>query len=345
MLHSVSAIHILILFLAMLLVGMPATPRAEDAQPAVKIEKRQLMVPRKGETVEPTAFLEDPMGWLREKQQGFYSSMSKSLRQMRMAGEGWAAWTLLLLSFGYGVFHAAGPGHGKAVISAWLLATENELKRGVFISFLSSIVQALAAIVIVSAVLFVIGGAISATRAAAGVLESASYALIGGLGLYLIWTALRPMLRSAQVHGHHAHDHHCHHDHDHDHAHCGHAHVPEAKDVRENWSLAKACSMAFAIGLRPCTGAILVLLAAYPLGLYWAGVVSVFAMAAGTFITVSLIAAVAVYSRQLAMRFASNGGNHIRWLDFSLRFAAGVLVTCLGGALFWASLGSGVLPG
>jgi ABC-type nickel/cobalt efflux system permease component RcnA len=195
-------------------------------------------------------------------------------------------------------------------------------------------VQALAAIVIVTTVLYLIGGAVSATRSAAGILESASYALIGALGLYLVWTAFRP----APVHAHH--DHHHHHD-----EHCGHAHAPEPKALRQDWSLTKACSMAFAIGIRPCTGAILVLLAAYPLGLYWAGVLSVFAMAAGTFLTVSLIAAITVYSKHLALRFAGPGGPAVRWLDFSLRFGAGVLVAFLGGALFWASLGANALPG
>lgn len=321
--------------LMVLLVGLALwTPRAaaQETQPTVKIEKRQLLVPRKGD--QPTTFAEDPKQWIREKQQSFYGAMNASLRQMNGGTAGLAAWTLLLLSFGYGVLHAAGPGHGKAVISAWLLATENELKRGVLVSFLSSIVQALAAIAIVSAVLFIFGAAVSATRTATGVLESASYALIGTLGLYLLWTAFRPLFAPRQ----HAHDHH-------DHSNCGHAHVPEARQVRENWSLAKACSMAFAVGLRPCSGAILVLLAAYPLGLYWAGIVSVFAMAAGTFLTVSVVAALTVYSKRLALRFAGSGGRAARWIDFGLRLTAGVLVTCLGGLLFWASLGPGATAG
>ena len=90
-----------------------------------------------------------------------------------------AAWTLMLLSFAYGVFHAAGPGHGKAVISTWLLATENELKRGVLISFMSAIIQALTAIVLVSVLFLVVASVGSTARDVAGVLESASYALIG----------------------------------------------------------------------------------------------------------------------------------------------------------------------
>lgn len=331
-------IRILISILMLAALG-PAAVHAQETPPQVKIEKRQLLVPPKGEKAEPTAFLDSPAQWLREMQQNFYRSMSGSLRQIGGEGGGFAAWTLMLLSFGYGVFHAAGPGHGKAVISAWMLATESELKRGVLISFMSSLVQALAAIAVVSAVLFVFAGAVAATRSAASVLESASFALIGLLGLYLIWTAFRPV---AHAHGHaHNHDHH----HDHDHAHCGHAHVPEANQMRENWSLAKAISMSFAIGIRPCTGAILVLLAAYPMGLYWAGVISVFAMALGTFLTVSLIAAATVYAKQAAVRFAAPGRSAMSWLNFSLRLAAGLLVTGLGGMLFWASLSPGIAGG
>ena len=81
---------------------------------------------------------------------------------------------------------------------------------------------------------------------------------------------------------------------------CGHAHLPAAKDLRGDWSFAKAFSLAFAVGIRPCTGAILVLVFANGLGLYWAGIFSTFAMAVGTFITVSVIAAIAVYSKKLA---------------------------------------------
>ena len=88
----------------------------------------------------------------------------------------------MLLSFGYGVFHAAGPGHGKAVISAWLLATENELRRGMLISFLSAIIQALTAILLVSVLFLVVASVGSTARNVAGVLESASYALIALLG-------------------------------------------------------------------------------------------------------------------------------------------------------------------
>jgi ABC-type nickel/cobalt efflux system permease component RcnA len=300
---------------------------------------------------------------MREKQQAFYGRMSASLRQMKQGSPLAAGWTLMLLSFGYGVFHAAGPGHGKAVISAWLLATENELRRGILISFLSAIIQALTAIVLVSVLFLVVASVGSAARNVAGLLESASYGMIALLGAYLIWTAFM-MLRPARVAAapapvlaatttrqsialhdfasfepvrktapaaDHVHGPDCG---------CGHAHLPSAREVRGDWSLARAFSLAFAVGIRPCTGAILVLVFATGLGLYWVGVASAFAMAAGTFLTVSVIAAVAVYAKKLAARVMRGNSRLLDWFGIGLRFMGGIVIALLGTLLFLGSLGS-----
>jgi ABC-type nickel/cobalt efflux system permease component RcnA len=342
-------------------------PVAEQAAPPVTIDRKKLLVqPRnKDGTLEQVSFFDDPVLWAREKQQAFYGKLSATLRQMKGSSPWAATWALMLLSFGYGVFHAAGPGHGKAVISAWLLATENELKRGVLISFMSAIIQALTAIILVSILFLVVASVGSTARNVAGVLESASYAMIALLGAYLVWTALRllkpakPLVVSAPapaVAGMTTHQSMALHDFGGfeprkntavpaDHVHgpdcgCGHAHVPAAKDLRGEWSFAKAFSLAFAVGIRPCTGAILVLVFANGLGLYWAGVFSTFAMAAGTFITVSVIAAVTVYSRKLAAMMMRGNSRLIDWFGLGLRFAGGLAIASLGTILFLGSLGS-----
>lgn len=348
--------RVLILLVALVVAGPLAPPPAfaqstEQEAPQVKIDKRKLLVQPKGERGQPTvAFFEDPVLWAREKQQAFYGGMSGAMRDMKQGSALAAAWTLMLLSFGYGVFHAAGPGHGKAVISAWLIATENELKRGILISAMSAVIQALTAIAIVSAILLLVSGVKSATEAAANVIESASYALIGVMGLYLIWTAFRgahahahARPRAGQLHhfdtfqpmqasgAAHVHGPDCG---------CGHAHVPEAKDVRGEWSLPRALSLAFAVGIRPCTGALLVLIFANTLGLYWVGVLSTFAMAFGTFLTVSVIAAVAVYSKKLATRIARKDERWMNWLGFGLRLGGGAAIAGLGTILFLGSIGA-----
>jgi ABC-type nickel/cobalt efflux system permease component RcnA len=342
-------------------------PVAEEAAPPVTIDRKKLLVqPRnKDGTLEQVLFFDDPVLWAREKQQAFYGKLSATLRQMKGSSPWAATWALMLLSFGYGVFHAAGPGHGKAVISAWLLATENELRRGVLISFMSAIIQALTAILLVSILFLVVASVGSTARNVAGVLESASYAMIALLGAWLVWTALRllkpvkPIVVSAPapamagvttrqsmalhdfggfepkkntaVPAGHVHGPDCG---------CGHAHVPAAKDLRGDWSFARAFSLAFAVGIRPCTGAILVLVFANGLGLYWAGVFSTFAMAAGTFITVSVIAAVTVYSRKLAAMLMRGNSRLLDWFGLGLRFAGGLAIASLGTILFLGSLGS-----
>lgn len=335
-------------------------PAAQQAEAPPKIDRRKLLVqPRnKDGTVEEVAFLKDPVLWARDKQQAFYGRLSAALRQMKGASPLTAAWTLMLLSFAYGVFHAAGPGHGKAVISAWLLATENELKRGVLISLMSAVIQALTAIVLVSALLLVVASVGSTARSVAGLLESASYAFIALLGAYLLWTGvllLAPArkalpavvatrqsvalddfssfqpLRNVAAGSGHVHGPDCD---------CGHAHLPSAQEVKGDWSLARALSLSFAVGVRPCTGAILVLLFASGLGLFWAGIASAFAMAAGTFITVSVIAAIAVYSKKLAARMMRGNARLLDGFTIALRLAGGLAIACLGTILFLGSLGS-----
>jgi nickel/cobalt transporter (NicO) family protein len=334
-------------FLAAVLSTAPAMAQEpQPEKPTITIDKRKLLVQPKGERLAPTSMWEDPVLWMRDKQQAFYGAMSNAIRNIRSEGSFAAAWTLLALSFGYGVFHAAGPGHGKAVISAWLVATENDLWRGFVISFMSAMIQAVTAIVIVSVLLIVVSQVSVAARDVAGFMESASYLMIAAMGAYLLWTAFPRRVRAvpAGVAHQHRFD-------DftplatHDHVHgpdcgCGHAHLPAAQEVRGDWSLARAFSLAFAVGIRPCTGALLVLVFAYPIGLYWAGIASTFAMAVGTFITVSVIATIAVYSKKLALRMAGQDGRWLNWLAFGLRLGGGVVIITLGGMLFLASLGS-----
>ena len=325
----------------------------EQSAPAVKIDKRKLLVqPRNSDgSVQVVGFFEDPVLWVRDKQQAFYRQLAGALRDIKSSTGLAASWTLVLLSFGYGVFHAAGPGHGKVVISAWLLATENQLRRGILISFMSAIIQALTAIVLVSVLFLVVASVGSTARNLAGLLESASYALIGAMGLYLVWTALRrywpvrALASATSAAPHHfdsfeplnsAGDGHVHGPD----CGCGHAHVPAARDLEGDWSLAHAMSLAFAVGIRPCTGAILVLVFANGMGLYWAGIFSTLAMAVGTFITVSVIAAVAVYSRKLATRMLRQNDRWLDWASFGLRLGGGGVIAGLGLILFLGSLGS-----
>jgi nickel/cobalt transporter (NicO) family protein len=177
------------------------------------------------------------------------------------------------------------------------------------------------------------------------VLEAASYGMITLLGFYLLWQALSMFLprkahiKHPELHGGPTHSHHEHHSHTHVHEeNCGHNHMPSARDVSKDWSLTKALSISLAVGIRPCTGAILALLFANAIGVYWAGVASTFVMAIGTAFTVSAIAILAVLSKRTAMRIIDKNQTWLNWSAFLLRLAGGVVIASLGASLFLASV-------
>lgn len=263
--------------------------------------------------------------WVAVQQREFYTLMTDALRSMRDNPS--AGWVLIWLSFLYGILHAAGPGHGKIVISSYLLANESQLRRGIALSVASSALQAITAIMVVGAGFLVLRQlSVSVTDATRG-FEIASYALVACLGLWLVVSKLRKLfapralasLSSAAVHDHHHHHHH-HHHHDHAHHHgdgevcssCGHNHMPTP--AQADGSFREMVATVFSVGLRPCTGALVVLTFAFMNGLWLAGIVSTFAMAVGTAITVCALATLAVSAKGVARRLAGarwSGGQRI----------------------------------
>ena len=119
------------------------------------------------------------------KQAIFYRALSGTI--LAAKNDGSALWTLMGISFVYGVFHAAGPGHGKAVISSYLLANDETWRRGVTLSFASALVQSLTAVLIVGVAAVLLGGTAKMMGQAVRVIEITSYGLIVALGARLLW--------------------------------------------------------------------------------------------------------------------------------------------------------------
>jgi ABC-type nickel/cobalt efflux system permease component RcnA len=367
-------------------------------------------------TLPSTGLFAHSMNWINAQQQQFYRSLTGALKAMRTDGS--KMWLLVGLSFTYGIFHAAGPGHGKAVISSYMLANEVALRRGIMLSFVSAFLQAFTAIAVMTLVFLVLRGTAISMDDATWFLEVVSYALISCFGAWLLWKKAGPLLvglftgrpaRSlsaahAHSHGHghghshaahgahdhaaHSHDHdhdddheHEHHDHGHaavalaaprvvalhrhddhshaahdhhDHAHhdhaghshaegevcdtCGHSHAPDPALLsgdRFDWRT--AWSAVAAVGIRPCSGALIVLSFAFLNGLWAGGILSVLAMAVGTAITVSLLATIAVTAKNWVVAIAGDGriGNRIH-VTIEILGAAFVLV--VGLLLLSASL-------
>jgi ABC-type nickel/cobalt efflux system permease component RcnA len=290
------------------------------------------------------------IGWILAKQSEFYREMSTTIRAAKSDGS--AVWTLLAISFAYGIFHAAGPGHGKAVISSYLVANEETARRGIVLSFASAMLQALVAVALVAVLAWLLSSTAKTMCSAEKAIEIASYALIAAFGARLVWTKGGGFMRALQAkpavaaahhhnhghdHGHHGHDHH-HHDHDHGHVHdehCGHSHGPTPDQLAGPGGWQRGLGAIFAVGLRPCSGAILVLVFALAQGLFWAGIAATFVMGLGTAITVATIAVVAVSAKGLARRLSagSEGGGAL--IMRGIEFGAAGLVLLFGlGLLF-----------
>jgi nickel/cobalt exporter len=295
------------------------------------------------------------VGWIMAKQAEFYRGLSRMIRAAKQDGS--AVWGLFALSFLYGVFHAAGPGHGKAVISSYVVANEETWRRGVVLSFASAMLQALVAVAIVGVAAVLFNATAKTMGDAVRWIEMVSYALIAAIGLRLLWvkgrgfvTALqavmapRPAMAASgnvvvPVHDHdhdHHHDHghhhhaHGHHHHDHHDDHAGHSHGPEPKDLAGPGGWQRGLAAIIAVGLRPCSGAILVLVFALAQGLFWAGVASTFIMGLGTAITVAAIATLAVGAKAVAARFASTRSGYGSLALRGLEVAAAALVLAFG---------------
>ncbi len=321
--------------------------------------------------------------WLMATQQKVHRALATAVKDLKTGNPLWAALVLGAISFGYGVLHAAGPGHGKAVISSYVLANERTVKRGIALSFLAAAIQGLSALVLVAILVLVLRATSLDIKATEGWVETLSWGLVTLIGIWLLYTQVKAVIAGWQQHrtagtgaAHtdtHTHAHTNHHRHAHAHHHhareirhgdqadplqacpidhntiahhqhhgedcgCGHAHMPAADQLNGAWSWTSALAVAFSVGIRPCTGAIIVLVFAISQGLMWAGVFATFAMALGTAITVSALAALAVGSRELATRMA---GEDSRW-GWRIERAAGLggaaLVTALGATFFMGSL-------
>ena len=296
------------------------------------------------------------IGWLFAQQALFYRALAGMIRAAKTDGS--AYWGLIGISFLYGIFHAAGPGHGKAVISSYLLANEETWRRGIALAFASALLQALTAIVLVAVAALLIGATAKMMGDTVRVIEIASYALIVLLGARLFWVKGRGFLhalhamRSASPNAHgegHAHSHDGHaHDHHHADAHdeeesalpWGHAHGPQPQELAGPGGWHRGLSAIIAVGLRPCSGAILVLVFALAQGLFWAGVASTLVMGLGTAITVAAIAMLAVGAKAAAKRLAATRAGYGSLVLRGLEVAAALMVMALGVLLLTGYLAS-----
>ncbi|MGH1589486.1 nickel/cobalt transporter [Methylobacterium phyllosphaerae] len=251
------------------------------------------------------------------------ASFSRSLNAAVGALRGGGSWSPLVgLAFAYGVFHAAGPGHGKAVIAGYILAGERALRRGCVLSLCAALLQALVAGAIVGIGSLILNATAASITRAGTLIETVSFALVALIGLVLTWRKAGRLvhLRAACGPG------------------CSHLPEPEAIERLETWR--ERAGVVLAAGARPCAGAVLVLVFAVSQGVPGAGVLAVLAMALGTALTTTALACLAVFAKRAALRLAGGRGQAGVLAVGGLELVAAAFVLVLGAAML-----SGLAPG
>ncbi|WP_019615611.1 nickel/cobalt transporter [Psychromonas ossibalaenae] len=271
-----------------------------------------------------------------------------------------AGFSLAGLSFIYGVLHSAGPGHGKIIVTTYLATHPTKVKVSLILSALASLMQAVVAVLLVSVLLLVYQSSMREINHKAELLIGFSFFALILLGLFISYRALKQIvlfnkkskvtgekqiltlnslkqiqaenkadsyqlkrtagIKAADCEKHSA-------------CGCGHKHLADAAQINQSSSLREYAAVIFSIGIRPCTGAIMVLLFANMLDIYWLGIISAFVMAIGTAATISSIALLTISGKHLIRRYLRSHTAAFKLSLFSL-----LLQLSGGSALFLLGL-------
>ena len=262
------------------------------------------------------------LGHIIEAQRYFHKLLSTHIKAVANNTDTYGL-TLLAVSFAYGVFHAAGPGHGKAIIITYLASQKESMKQGVAISLIASLFQSLIAIGLISFLVMILNLKFRDVTQTGQQVEQIGYILVILLGVFLAFRALLNLFRSQADRKtvEHQHD-----------EHCNHSYIPDKKLTRM-----KMLGVALSMGMRPCSGAILVLIYAQVINVYWYGVLATLAIGAGTGMTLAALAVASVFARNWLhglFQGSRASGHHIMRISEFIALAGGFVLMFLGWSLY-----------
>ncbi|KQO59552.1 MULTISPECIES: nickel/cobalt transporter [unclassified Methylobacterium] len=256
-------------------------------------------------------------GWILALQASFSRSLQGALQAIK-AGGAWGP--MLLLGFSYGVFHAAGPGHGKAVIAGYIVAGERALAHGFALSFAAALLQAVVAVAIVGIGSLLLHATAAGLTRAGTVIETVSFALVAALGLAVTWRKAGHLAALGREGAGCGPD-------------CGHVHLTDGNALARLGTWRERAGVVLAAGSRPCAGAVLILVFSASQNMLWVGIAATFAMALGTALTTGALASLAVFAKALALRLAGGRGEAGTRAVAALELLAAAFVLVLGLAM------------
>jgi ABC-type nickel/cobalt efflux system permease component RcnA len=280
--------------------------------------------------------------YLLQQQAHFYQALRLAVEAAQKSPS--AVFWLAAVAFAYGVFHAAGPGHGKAVIASYMLANERALKRGLVLSGLAALLQALVAIGIVGVAAVLLGVTAQKMAAATHWVEIAAYVCIASLGAWLVWRKGAAFLAACRAPRLAASSRFQCDDPAHDEKRglaCAHCVAPDPATLGDNFSWRSSAVTVVAAGSRPCSGALLVLVFAFAQGAFSIGVWATLAMAAGTALTTGALAASAVLAKGAMTKVLGAQTRGAEIFARALELLAAAVVLFLGLSLLAGLFASG----
>ena len=255
----------------------------------------------------------------------FYAVLTAAVHTFK--NEGMGLISLVTVGFLYGIFHAAGPGHGKGVIAGYVLASQSSWRQGLALSFAAALLQAIVAVLLVGTLAVALGATAATIDSAARGIEVVSFAAVAGMGLILLWSKSGEVVRLSAGMGPNL-----------DAGDRG-LEAVRSRHPRRNWHLLAGVIMA--AGIRPCSGAIILLVFSLSQGVFFAGVAGAFAMAIGTWMTTGTLASLTVFAKSVTRRTTGAGvAGPIIFAGFETLAAAFVLTL---GALLLAGTWTGGL--
>lgn len=265
--------------------------------------------------------------WAAGEQRDFQNGIARTLRGLR-AGNSGAFWALMAACFAYGFFHAIGPGHGKVLIGGYGAGRDVPWAKLTWISIASSLGQAVTAIAITYGGIYLFeAGRTALVGTTESVMAPISYGAISLIGLWLVYRGIRKFVKTGHDHAHH----------DHDHGACNHKHGPDVEDVESAGSIREIVALIAGIAIRPCTGALFILILTWQMGIPFAGIAGAFAMALGT---ASIVVAVGLAAVGLRAGFISSLSENkaVVWLIPTLELSAGLIIVVIAAGLLMRSI-------
>ena len=277
--------------------------------------------------------------WLQKWQAKASLIFTRAMSGLRDDGSSKAFWFAILVAFGYGLVHTLGPGHGKSVMISYFIGEGGNFRKGITMGVMIAITHVLSSIIVVLVMDFAVRQATGQAPSDYRVIRLGSYALIILIGAVMLRRAIQSSRHSrnsdksetgANSHAGHDHHHESHGDHHDDHAH----HDCLACSALEKKKKGAGTWLALAVGVVPCTGALLVLLFGVANDLLFPAILMVAAISAGMAIAMSGIGVLAILGRRMAFRRMKDDEARRTRFTSGLRIAGATVVLLIGTLLF-----------